>query len=137
MATKGYSSYHGRGSPGKIALIVVLVLILLGAITYLVVQNYLVYDESGQVHLELPFFKPKDGVDTEQSGDGGFTDEQDLRVLPAYAEDHVGAGIRQGTGVTAETFRAQGFPFAHSRFLSFLLHSLTAAWTAATFRCRS
>lgn len=55
MATKGYSSYHGRVSPGKIALIVVLVLILLGAIAYLVVQNYLVYDESGQVHLELPF----------------------------------------------------------------------------------
>ena len=60
MATKGYSSYHGRVSPGKIALIVVLVLILLGAIAYLVVQNYLVYDESGQVHLELPFFQQKD-----------------------------------------------------------------------------
>lgn len=98
MATKGYSSYHGRGSPGKIALIVVLVLILLGAITYLVVQNYLVYDESGQVHLELPFFKPKDGVDTEQSGDGqdGLTDADFDRVEPEFPHVKVSAlhGVR-------------------------------------------
>ena len=98
MATKGYSSYHGRGSPGKIALIVVLVLILLGAITYLVVQNYLVYDESGQVHLELPFFKPKDGVDTEQSGDGqdGLTDADFDRVEPEFPHAKVSAlhGVR-------------------------------------------
>lgn len=98
MATKGYSSYHGRGSPGKIALIVVLVLILLGAITYLVVQNYLVYDESGQVHLELPFFKPKDGVDTEQSGDGqdGLPDADFDRVEPEFPHVKVSAlhGVR-------------------------------------------
>ena len=98
MATKGYSSYHGRGSPGKIALIVVLVLILLGAITYLVVQNYLVYDESGQVHLELPFFKPKDGVDTEQSGDGqaGLDDADFDRVEPEFPHVKVSAlhGVR-------------------------------------------
>ena len=30
-------------------------LILLGAVGYMAVQNYLVYDEAGQVHLELPF----------------------------------------------------------------------------------
>ena len=35
--------------------LVVLVLVLLGAIGYLAVQNYLVYDEAGQVHLELPW----------------------------------------------------------------------------------
>ena len=55
MATRGYNSYRGRTSAGKIVLIVVLVLVLLGAVGYLVVQNYLVYDEAGQVHLELPF----------------------------------------------------------------------------------
>lgn len=55
MATKGYNSYRGRVSAGRIVLIVVLVLVLLGAVGYLVVQNYLVYDEAGQVHLELPF----------------------------------------------------------------------------------
>ncbi len=98
MATKGYSSYHGRVSPGKIALIVVLVLILLGAITYLVVQNYLVYDESGQVHLELPFFKPKDGEDTEQPSDGqtGLDDADFDRVEPEFPHVKVSAlhGVR-------------------------------------------
>ena len=98
MATKGYSSYHGRVSPGKIALIVVLVLILLGAITYLVVQNYLVYDESGQVHLELPFFKPKDGEDTEQPNDGqaGLDDADFDRVEPEFPHVKVSAlhGVR-------------------------------------------
>ncbi len=98
MATKGYSSYHGRVSPGKIALIVVLVLILLGAITYLVVQNYLVYDESGQVHLELPFFKPKDDADTEQPSDGqaGLDDADFDRVEPEFPHVKVSAlhGVR-------------------------------------------
>ena len=51
MATRGYNSYRGRVSTGRIVLIVVLVLVLLGAIGYLAVQNYLVYDEAGQVHL--------------------------------------------------------------------------------------
>ncbi len=98
MAVKGYSSYHGRVSPGKIALIVVLVLILLGSITYLVVQNYLVYDESGQVHLELPFFRQKDGESTEQT-DGGQTNLDDAdfdRVEPEFPHVKVSAlhGVR-------------------------------------------
>ena len=38
MATKGYNSYRGRVSAGRIVLVVVLVLVLLGAIGYLVVQ---------------------------------------------------------------------------------------------------
>ena len=55
MATRGYNSYRGRTSAGKVFLIVVLILVLLSAVGYLVVQDYLVYDEAGQVHLELPF----------------------------------------------------------------------------------
>ena len=38
-------------------------LILLGAVGYLAVQNYLVYDEAGQVHLELPWGR-HDGTPT-------------------------------------------------------------------------
>ena len=60
MATRGYNSYRGRVSTGRIVLIVVLVLILLGAVGYLAVQNYLVYDEAGQVHLELPWGRHDD-----------------------------------------------------------------------------
>ena len=54
MATRGYNSYRGRVSTGRIVLIVVLVLILLGAVGYLAVQNYLVYDEAGQVIWSCP-----------------------------------------------------------------------------------
>ena len=72
MATKGYNSYRGRVSAGRIVLIVVLVLVLLGAIGYLAVQNYLVYDEAGQVHLELPWGR------RDQQG------QQQRPVLPAH-----------------------------------------------------
>ena len=97
MATKGYSSYHGRVSPGKIVLIVVLVLILVGAVTYLVVQNYLVYDESGQVHLELPFFQKKDdGTEQPDDGQDGVTDADFDRVEPEFPHVKVSAlhGVR-------------------------------------------
>ena len=53
MATKGYNSYHGRMSGGKIVLIVVLALVLVGAVAYLALQNYVVYDEAGNATLSL------------------------------------------------------------------------------------
>ena len=54
MATKGYNSYHGRGNVKKILGAVALVLVILGAVGFLVAQNYIVYDDAGQAHLELP-----------------------------------------------------------------------------------
>ena len=63
MNTRGYSSYHGRGSGrrsggGKgVWAIVVCVLVLLAAAAYLLAQRYLVYDEDGTVRWELPFDK--------------------------------------------------------------------------------
>ena len=56
MATRGYQSYRGRNH-GKLALVIVLVLILLAAVGYLVAQEYMVYDDEGHRHLELPFLK--------------------------------------------------------------------------------
>lgn len=64
MNTKGYNSYRGRANAAKIALIVVLVLVILGALGYLVMQNYVVYDDNGTARLELPFFKEKAGEST-------------------------------------------------------------------------
>ncbi len=91
MATKGYNSYRGgRVSLGKLALIVALVLILLAAAAYLVAQNYLVYDESGQVRLALPFFADKDEdsdpPDDSLAGDGDFD-----RVEPEFPHVKVDA----------------------------------------------
>ena len=54
MATKGYNTYRGRGNAKKTIVILALVLIILGAVGYLVGQNYIVYDDAGQAHLELP-----------------------------------------------------------------------------------
>lgn len=70
MATKGYNSYHGRMPTGKKILIVVLVILLLGACAFLYCQNHLVYDDSGKVHLELPFGKKDDpGKDSSDGAD--------------------------------------------------------------------
>lgn len=75
MATKGYNSYHGRTPLWKKILIVVLVLLLLGGGAFLYCQNHLVYDENGQVHLELPFLSKKE-PQTQPSG--GEQDPNDV-----------------------------------------------------------
>ncbi|MBE6989826.1 MAG: hypothetical protein E7426_03660 [Ruminococcaceae bacterium] len=54
MSTQGYDRYRGRGGP-RLVWIIVLLLILLGAVAFLVCQRYLVYDEDGRPHWELPF----------------------------------------------------------------------------------
>ena len=55
MTTKGYHRYRGRNTRGKVALVVVLVLILLAAVAYLLTQEYVVYDDEGKAHLEMPW----------------------------------------------------------------------------------
>ena len=56
MATRGYQSYRGRNH-GKLALVIVLVLILLAAVGYLVAQEYMVYDdEQSHMDIRLPLF---------------------------------------------------------------------------------
>ncbi|QNL44357.1 hypothetical protein H8790_13105 [Oscillibacter hominis] len=56
--SRGYSSYRGRVPRWKIALAILLALILLAACTFLFLQKYIVYDDSGAVRLELPWMKP-------------------------------------------------------------------------------
>lgn len=58
--TKGYHSYRGRGSAAKIAVCALLAMVLLGAVAYLVIQNYVVYDAEGNARLELPQFYKKE-----------------------------------------------------------------------------
>ena len=99
MTTKGYSSYHGRMSGRKIALIVVLALVLAGAVAYLVLQNYVVYDESGNAKIEVPFFQKKEKKE-QQDNDAadGPGDRDDLvdTVEPEHPHVKVAAlhGVR-------------------------------------------
>ena len=55
--TKGYHNYRGRGRRRRqqIALAVALVVVIIAAAAFLVIQNYIVYDDAGKAHIELPF----------------------------------------------------------------------------------
>ena len=78
MATRGYQSYRGRNH-GKLALVIVLVLILLAAVGYLVAQEYMVYDDEGHRHLELPFLK-KGQTEQPQQPEDTTPDDVDLII---------------------------------------------------------
>ena len=51
---RGYRSYRGRGSKGKIILAVILVLVIVASLAFIRMQEYVVYDESGRPRLSLP-----------------------------------------------------------------------------------
>lgn len=55
MATpKGYSSYRGKMPRWKIFVIILLIVVILAAVGFLVMQKYLVYDGSGIPHFQIP-----------------------------------------------------------------------------------
>ena len=51
---RGYHSYRGRSSKGKIVLAVLLVLVILASAGFMMMQKYIVYDETGTPKLVLP-----------------------------------------------------------------------------------
>ena len=56
---RGYHSYRGRGSKGKAVLAAVLVLVILASVGFIMLQKYIVYDETGTPHLMLPEKPPE------------------------------------------------------------------------------
>ena len=56
MTTRGYQNYRGKKSGKRILLVVVLILVLILCAGYLILQDYIVYDSSGNISLNLPFF---------------------------------------------------------------------------------
>ena len=56
-SVRGYTGYRGRRPNGKRWLILALVLVLLAATAFLVVQRYMVYDMDGSYHFELPWLR--------------------------------------------------------------------------------
>ena len=51
---RGYHSYRGRSSKGKLVLAVLLVLVILASVGFMMMQKYIVYDETGTPKLVLP-----------------------------------------------------------------------------------
>ncbi|MBQ2830608.1 MAG: hypothetical protein IJF15_06295 [Oscillospiraceae bacterium] len=58
--TKGYNSYSGRRSGGRGFLVILLLLLLIGALAFLFIQRYVVYEDGGGIRIDLPFFKAED-----------------------------------------------------------------------------
>ncbi|MBQ3549271.1 MAG: hypothetical protein IJA33_05280 [Oscillospiraceae bacterium] len=56
MKHRGYTGYHGRRSQQKRWLTLLLIVVLLLGGAFLLVQNYVVYDDSGKMHFDIPFF---------------------------------------------------------------------------------
>lgn len=75
--TKGYHNYRGRGRKRRqqIVLAAVLVAVILAAAAFLVIQNYIVYDDAGKAHIEWPFWKEEPQPDQQEPGvpDGEVT----------------------------------------------------------------
>ena len=75
--TKGYHNYRGRGRKRRqqIVLAAVLVAVILAAAAFLVIQNYIVYDDAGKAHIEWPFRKEEPQPDQQELGvpDGEVT----------------------------------------------------------------
>lgn len=66
--TKGYHNYRGRGRKRReqLALAAALVVLIVAAAVFLVIQNYIVYDDEGNAHVELPFGHGDDPQDADQ-----------------------------------------------------------------------
>lgn len=67
-ASRGYSSYRGRKTIWKILLGIVLVLVILAAVGFLLLQKYLVYDDTGTPRLQLPQKTEEAGSSASGSG---------------------------------------------------------------------
>lgn len=57
---KGYSSYRGKASKWKGLVAGLLVMVILGALTVIRLQQYVVYDDSDRPRLELPSFSKEE-----------------------------------------------------------------------------
>ena len=55
VATKGYSSYRGRGPKWKILLAILLVLVIAVAASVIYLQQFLVYGADGSRQIRLPW----------------------------------------------------------------------------------
>lgn len=99
MATsRGYSSYRGRKPAGKVILAVILVLVILVSVAFLLLQKYLVYDETGTPHLQLP-----DKTQNEETlpAQSGSSSSEDLNITIDQPKKTAVTGVQLAEDPTA------------------------------------
>ena len=117
---RGYSSYRGKKPVGKILLSILLVLIILGAVGFMLMEKYLVYDDSGKPHLVLP------QTQEPESGSAGIDSGSDVPPIsiqeaeepmrkalllsgdPAVWQSQVNSLAREGYNAFAVTVKRTG-----------------------------
>ena len=83
MATpKGYSSYRGRFPKWKIVVTIILILVILAAAGFLLLQRYLVYDGSGLPHFQFPETQKTTATTKKasSSSSGASSSKKDLNI---------------------------------------------------------
>ena len=93
--SRGYHSYRGRTPKWKIVLAVILVLVILAAVGFMILQEHIIYDESGRPHLRLP--------EEEQQAEAVPQEDVELTIqAPAVQEDLHAVSIPEGTLTQAD-----------------------------------
>lgn len=113
---RGYHNYRGRTRRQKRLLAVVLVLVILAAIAFLVVQNYIVYDDEGHAHIQLPFSRTDGEPDPQEPSlsDGDVNidyidNEYAPRLSALYAQTLPGSALRQEPEEALATLAGNAF----------------------------
>ena len=105
MAVRGYNSYHGRRKTGRVILIAALVLVLLAAAAFLILQDWIVYQSDGSITLALPFLR---GEDSPQAGEDGGGDSPPVEILPEGGADDKAEEPLRARVLTAQALCAGG-----------------------------
>ena len=86
--SRGYHSYRGRTPKWRIAVIVLLVIVILAAIAVMALSRYIVYDETGTPHLELPWQEEVPSAEKEVPEDSleiTIQEPEGLQAVRAFA----------------------------------------------------
>ena len=86
--SRGYHSYRGRTPKWKVVLAIVLVLVILGAVGFMVLQEHIVYDGTGTPHLRLPQQETEDTgtpPEEEEPGEVVFQEPEGPQEIHAFS----------------------------------------------------
>ncbi len=104
MQTKGYHRYQGRTGKGQTVITVVLVLVIVAALAYLVLDNYLVYDDAGRLHFQF-----RDPYQDDREGNPIDPEEVEI-VYNDPGENGAGEDVPPAISTTLPELRAAQLP---------------------------